>query len=237
MLTIVLSQYDRLVLLRLFNLTVLGIYSVAANMIAPVLGVIVHNARAVLYPRCAHYFRTDPATARARYYQENRRLFAVGATIAALVAGCSTLIVDVLYDARYTRAGHVLMILGLGAIVVAAQNASENLLVASGRTHVVLVGNVVRLCSLVPASILGYLWFGFEGFLWFSFLATFAPLLYFYREQRRCGLLSPRDELLRFGAALGVFVACVIASHVLLALLPSNWLHFALKKHQAASGR
>lgn len=233
MLTLVLSQYDRLIILKLFNFTVLGVYSVASTLIAHVSGIITHNARVILYARCAQYFRTDRATARERYYRENRRLFAVGSTLAALVAGCSQLIVDVLYDARYTMAGHILMILGLGAIVAAAQNSSENLLVASGRTHAVLIGNVVRLCSLVPASLVGYFFFGLEGFLWFSALATLAPLIYYYHEQRRSDLFSAKDELLRLSGAFGLFVVCFIASHVILALMPSNWLHFAGSKHHA----
>jgi lipopolysaccharide exporter len=234
MLTLVLSQYDRLILLKLFNFTLLGVYSIASNLIAPVVGIIVHNARVVLYARCSEYFRTDRATARERYYRENRRLFAVGATVAAVVGGCANLIVEVLYDARYTAAGHILMILGLGAIVASAQNASENLLVASGRTRVVLVANVVRLCSLVPASVLGYLLLGFEGFLWFSLLATLAPLFYFYREQRQGGLLNAKEELWHFGFTLGVFLVCLGMSHVLLAFMPPDWLHFAGRKHHAA---
>lgn len=234
MLTLVLSQYDRLVLVKLFNFTLLGVYSIASNLIAPVVGIIAHNARVVLYARCSDYFRTDRATARERYYRENRRLFAVGATAAALVGGAGNLVVELLYDARYTAAGHILMVLGLGAIVASAQNASENLLVASGRTRVVLVANVVRLCSLVPASLLGYLLLGFEGFLWFSLAATLAPLFYFYREQRRWGLLDTKAELSHFGVALGVFLACLVVSHVLLALIPADWLHFAGKGRHAA---
>jgi O-antigen/teichoic acid export membrane protein len=231
MLTLVLSQYDRLILLKLFNFTLLGVYSVASNLVAPVLGIIVHNARVVLYARCSQYFRTDRASARERYYRENHRLFAVGATLAALVAGFSRLIVDVLYDSRYTMAGHILMILGLGAIVASAQNASENLLVASGRTHAVLIGNIVRLCSLVPFSLVGYFCFGFEGFLWFSLLATLAPLIYYYREQRRCGLFSAKEELLRFVPALGAFAVCFMASEVMIRVIPSSWLHLAGKHH------
>jgi lipopolysaccharide exporter len=234
LLTLVLSQYDRLLLLKLFNFTVLGVYSLAANMMAPVSGTIIHNARVVLYARCSHYFRSDQASARERYYRENTKLFAVGALLPALVAGFSNLIVQVLYDTRYALAGHVLLVLGLGGIVASAQNSSENLLVASGRTHAVLVVNIVRLCSLIPASLLGSYFFGFEGFLWFNLAATLAPLTYFYRLQHRLGLLSLKHELLRFSVALAVCAACLLVSHEILATVPANWLHLGLHRSHAA---
>jgi lipopolysaccharide exporter len=231
LLTIVLSQYDKLVLLKLFNLSLLGIYGIAGNMIAPISGVIMHNARVVLYARCADYFRTNRETARLRYYSENNRLLMVGAVLPALVAGFSQSIVAILYDPRYATAGLMLMIMGLGAVIVAFQNASETVLVAYGRTHIVLVANVIRLCSVIPATFLGYYFFGFYGFLWFNFAATIPLLVYLYGEQRRFRFLDLRNELSRLGAAFGVFLVCLAASHLLLAYVPAGWLHLGLKRH------
>jgi O-antigen/teichoic acid export membrane protein len=231
LLTIVLSQYDKLVLLKLFNLSLLGIYGLAGNMIGPIGGVIIHNARVILYARCAEYFRSDRTTARTRYYAENHKLLTVGVILPAVVAGLAQLIVAILYDPRYEMAGTMLMILGLGGIIIAVQNASENLLVASGRTHMVLVANIIRLCSVIPATFLGYYLFGFYGFLWFNFAATIPLLLYFYSEQRRLELLNLTEELKRLGAALAVFLLCLAVSHLLMAFVPENWLHLGLKKH------
>jgi lipopolysaccharide exporter len=231
MLTIVLSQYDKLVLLKLFNLATLGLYGVATNMIAPISGIIVHNARVVLYPRCAEYFRTDRATARARYYGENTRLLTLGVALPALVAGFSQSIVSILYDARYAMVGNILMIIGLSTIIVAFQNASENLLVAWGRTRIVLVSNVIRLCSIVPATLLGYYFFGFAGFLWFNFAATIPLLMYMFYVQKKCGLLNLRAELARLATAFTLFLICLGLSHLLLRYIPPGWLHLGLKKH------
>lgn len=231
LLTIVLSQYDKVVLLKLFNLTLLGIYGIAGNMLGPINGVIVHNARVVLYARCAEYFRTNRASARDRYYEENRRLFMVGIMLPAMVAGFSQSIVGILYDARYAMVGPILMILGLGAVITAFQSTSENLLVASGRTHIVLVANVIRLCSVIPATFFGYYLFGFYGFLWFNLAATIPLLMYFYYEQRKFNLLNLKQELSLLGTALLVFLICLAASHLLLASIPPGWLHLGLKKH------
>jgi O-antigen/teichoic acid export membrane protein len=194
-------------------------------MIGPINGVIAHNARVVLYARCAEYFRRDVATAGSRYYGENHRLLLVGVMLPAMVAGFSQSIVAILYDARYTMAGPILMILGLGSIIISSQNASEVLLLASGRTHTTLVANVIRLCTILPATFFGYYLFGFYGFLWFNLVGTIPLVVYFYYEQRKHGLLNLTNELTRFGAALLVFLICLGASHLLLALLPAAWLH------------
>jgi lipopolysaccharide exporter len=231
LLTIVLSQYDKIVLLKLFNLTILGVYGIAQNMLGPISGVIVHNARVVLYARCAEYFRTNRETARSRYYTENQRLLMVGTILPAAIAGFSQSIVAILYDTRYVMVGPILMITGLATIFVAFQYASENLLVASGRSYVVLLSNVIRLCTIIPASLLGYYFFGFYGFLWFNLAAMIPLVLYFFWEQKRSGLLDVASELRRMGEALVIFLLCLGASQLVLKFFPEGWMHLGLKRH------
>lgn len=230
-LTIVLSQYDRVVLLKLFDLSLLGIYGVAAGMIGPVNGLISKNSRVVLYARCADYFRTNPATAVERYYSENKRLLAIGTLLPAVIAGLSQSLVTLLYDTRYTEAGNVLMVLGLVSVVASFEHPSENLLVASGRTHAVLVANLVRVVTVPVTTLLGYHLFGFSGFLWGGLGATLIVLLYFYWEQRRSQLLDTRIELNRIGLALCTFLLCLAVSQLLLKLLPAGLLQHALRQH------
>lgn len=232
-LTIVLSQYDKVVLARLFSLTLLGIYSIAGNMAAQLTGVMMHNARVVLFARCADYFRSNRSTAAYRYYRENLRLFAIGALPAAIIAGFAPLIIAVLYDPRYIMAGRILTVMGLSAVIAAFQNASENLLVASGLSRVVLGANIIRIVSLIPAVILGYHFFGFEGFIWCTTAATLPPLLYFYWEQWRSRLLEPLRELTGLGLCAVVFLISLGLSHVLLGIVPASWLHLGLGHHHA----
>jgi lipopolysaccharide exporter len=231
LLTVVLTQYDKIVLLKLFNLTILGVYGIAQNMLGPITGIIIHNARVVLYARCSEYFRTNKETAGLRYYTENHRLMMVGTILPAIVAGFSQSIVSILYDARYAMVGPILMITGLAAILVAFQYASENVLVASGRSYVVLLSNVIRVCTIIPASLLGYYFFGLFGFLWFNLAAMIPLLTYFFWEQKKAGLLNLTSELKRMGEALAIFLLCLGASQLILKLLPEGWLHLGLKRH------
>jgi len=230
LLTIVLSQFDKIVLLKLFNFTIVGVYGVAQNMLAPISGIIIHNARVVLYARCSGYFRLNRENARSRYYSENNRLLMIGTILPAMIAGFSQSIVSILYDARYAMVGPILMITGLATILVAFQYASENLLVASGRSYVVLLSNVIRVCTIIPASLLGYYCFGLYGFLWFNLAGMVPLLLYFFWEQKRSGLLNLASEIRRMGVALAVFLLCLAASQLVLKLFPEGWLHLGLKR-------
>ena len=199
-------------------------------MLGPVRSIIVNNARMILYARCADYFRTDRDSARERYYNENAKLILLGIILPAIVAGFSQSMVSLLYDPRYTFAGYVLMVLGLGTLVSAFFNVSENVLVAAGLTHAVLMGNAVTLAALVPASLLGYYCYGLKGFLWFNLAAMAAPLIYLYHQQHRLHLLKPRVELRRMALGLSVFLVCLGLSHLFLALIPQSWLHLHLKQ-------
>jgi O-antigen/teichoic acid export membrane protein len=229
-LTIVLSQYDKILLLKLTDLALVGIYTIAGNVVAPTSGIINHNARAVLYPRCAEYFRTNRATVRSRYYAENKKLLAVGVLIPALIAGFANLFVQVLYDARYSQAGHILMVLALGVVVFAFVSASENMLVASGKNHYTLASNAIWLACAIPASLIGFYAFGFEGFLWFNLAARLPSLFYFYYEQRRFGLVSFKSEFRLLIMALGLFLCGLVVSQILLSVLPPAWLHLRFHK-------
>jgi O-antigen/teichoic acid export membrane protein len=235
MLSIVLTQYDKLVLLKLFDLSLVGVYSIAGNMLSPISGIIVHNARVILYARSAEYFRSDPSHARARYYSENRRLLNIGALLPAIVAGFAPAFISILYDKRYVMVGPLLVVMALGTLISAFQNASENLLVAAGKTHMVLMANVIRFFTVIPGTLLGYYLFGIYGFVWFGTLAALILMSYFFWQQSRQGLLDLRIELRRLAAALLLFACCYVCSFMALKFLPAQWLHLSLKGHRLAT--
>lgn len=231
LLTIVLSQYDKVILLKLFDLTLLGVYGLANSIIGPVGGLIVKNCRMVLYARCADYFRGDRAAAAARYYTENVRLMRLGTLLPAAVAGFSQTLVGILYDSRYAEAGTILLVMGLATVLAGFEHPAENLLVAAGRTRVVLIANVIRVVVLPISTLLGYHFFGFYGFLWGTLAAPLAVTWYCFWEQERQGLLRRKAELTRLAEAAGVFVVCLLASRVWMHFVPPGLLQHALKRH------
>src|SRR6185437_8494618 len=106
--TLVLNQYDKAVFPRLFSLQLLGVYAVASNISGPIESLINTASRLILYPRCAHNFRTDRATFPVKYYLENAKLFIGILAIPAAIGGTAHLLIALLYDPRYQRAAEVL---------------------------------------------------------------------------------------------------------------------------------
>jgi O-antigen/teichoic acid export membrane protein len=201
-------------------LRLLGIYGLAGNIAGSVEALISKISQAVLYPRCAHYFRENPNTATKRYYTENTRLFVGILAIPAAVAGTAHLIIALLYDSRYSEAGGVLQALAVRAVLLSFASPAEDLLISAGQFHVILVGNVLRASWIVLGSLVGYYFFGFLGFVYGLSLSGLPPLAYYLWLQKSKGMLIVKYELYKVAFALGVGVTLYMGSALFLALFP-----------------
>ncbi|HEV2703096.1 MAG TPA: oligosaccharide flippase family protein [Steroidobacteraceae bacterium] len=212
MLTLVLTQFDKAVFLRFFDLRLLGIYGVANNITGQTESLISRTSEMVIYPRCAHNFRENPGTFARSYYTENIRVFAVTAGMVAAIGGAAHLIIAVLYDPRYAQAGDVLQALMLRAAIACIANPAENMLMAASGSKVILVGSILRAISLVCASVVGFYVGGFVGFIYGMSLSALVPLFYYFSRQLKLGVPVIRYESYRIlymaCVALAAFLSC-----------------------------
>jgi lipopolysaccharide exporter len=220
LLSLGLGQFDKIVFLRLFDLRLLGIYGLAGNIAGSIESLISKISQAVLYPRCAHNFRDNPATATKRYYTENIKLFAGILAMPATLAGAAHLLITLLYDPRYSEAGSVLQALAIRAVLLSFASPAEDLLISAGQFHVILVGNVLRASWIVPVSLVGYHFFGFMGFVYGLSLSGLPPLAYYLWLQKSKGMLIVKYELYKVAFALTVGVTSYMVCALFLALLP-----------------
>jgi len=220
LLTLALSQFDKVVILRLFDLKSLGIYGLAGNIAGSVETLISKISQLVLYPRCAHNFRTNRDMLSVAYYRENVKLFFSIMLFPAAVGGAAQLIIAFLYPSRYSQAGAVLQALMLRAGLLSFSAPAEDLLIATGEYKVILHGNVYRAVGLISASLAGYYFFGFLGFVYGTALSGLPPLIYYWWLQRMKGLMIVRYEFYKLGFAITVAVSAFLTSHFLLALWP-----------------
>ena len=219
-LTLALTQFDKIVFLRLFSLNLLGIYGLAGNIAGPVEALIAKISQLVLYPRCAHNSRTDRGSFSIKYYTENAKLFISILIMPAAVGGAAHLLISALYDSRYAAAADVLQALMIRAALLSLASPAEDLLIAAGEAHVILVGNILRAVWMFTASLAGYFLFGFTGFIYGAALAGLPPLLYYYQLQRRKGFLIVRYEFFKVAFAVLIAISAYGSSHLLLALWP-----------------
>lgn len=221
MLSIVLNQFDRAVFLRFFNFTLLGVYSLAGNITTPVESLIGKASQMVLYPRCAHNYRADRNSFSLKYYLENVQLFVATLAIPAAIGGAAHFLITTLYDPRYAEAAEVLQAFMIRAVLKAYATPSENMLIATGESRLILVGNVYRVAWLIGASLLGYHFFGFLGFTYGIALSPLPALVYYLWMQARKGLIIVRYELYKLLFTIGVASTAYLASSFLLLLLPT----------------
>lgn len=219
--TIGVMQYDRMVFLKFFDLTQLGLYSLAAGLSGPVESLVTKLSQQVLYPRFTEYMRSTPERVRQRVYQENRKTILVMLALPVLIGGGAEIIVRILFDPRYVAAGFIAQMLCVRALLLAFYVPTEDLLLARGVARAVLVGNLLRLAWLVAGSTVGYALCGFTGFLVAIALDVVPALLYGWWQRHGLGLLDLRQELARLSAAGGGFAIVAILSHQLIELYGS----------------
>jgi O-antigen/teichoic acid export membrane protein len=221
LLTLCLTQFDKFVFLRLFDLRALGIYGLASNIATPIETLIITTCERVLYPRCARDFRSARDAFRTNYYTANNKLFAAILALPAAIGGAASLIITVLYDPRYAHAAVALQAFMVRATLLAFATSTEVLLIAAGETQVILIGSLLRTLWVVPASLGGYYLFGFNGFLYGVALNVLPALLYYLWLQRRKNLQIASYEVGKVLFTLAVAGAAYAVSSGLLALFPT----------------
>jgi lipopolysaccharide exporter len=232
LLTLALNQFDKIVLLRLFNLNLLGVYGLAANIASPIEGLTNKVSQLVLYPRCAHEFRTAANTFALRYYTRNVAVFISILALPAVVGGASQLLVGVLYDPRYAQAGMILQAFMVRAALFALSTPAESMLIASGELQVQLNGNLFRAASMIVGMVAGYFLAGFMGFVYGAVLSGLPPLLYLWWLQRRKGYFNLRYELYKVTCLLVIAGLSFLASNLLLSWLPEHHSLRSIWKHR-----
>jgi lipopolysaccharide exporter len=221
LLMLAVSQFDKIVFLRLFDLTLLGVYGLAGNIANPIETLIGKISQTVLYPRCAHNFRNDPQSFSLKFYTENVKFFFTILILPVAVGGAAQLIIAVLYPARYAGAAMILQAFMIRAAVLGLANPAEDMLVAAGEAQVMLVGNVLRAIWTVAASLIGYHFFGFLGFTYGVALNNVPPMIYWMNLQRKKGMLIAKYEVYKVVFAIVVALSAYMASHLILTVWPT----------------
>jgi len=218
--TLALGQFDKAVFLRLFNLNLLGVYSLAGNIATPIETLINKIGQLVLYPRCAHDFRTARDNFARRYYTGNTSLYFSILALPAAVGGAAQFLIRVLYDPRYAQAGMILQAFMLRATLLSLSAPAESMLIAAGELQVQLSGNVFRAISMIVGTVAGYYLFGFMGFVYGVALSGLPTLLYYLWVQHRKGFLVAKYELYKVIFLLVTAGLAYLVSTLLLNLLP-----------------
>ena len=199
------SQSDRLLLGRLISPELLGVYSVAFFLSDGAAQLGVRLGSRVLHPA---FRKAAQAGVLAVVYRSARRrlaLLAVPVAGAMLVRG--SLLVSLLYDARYAQAGWMLELLSLRIATSALLPPAAAALLALGDARTEMRASALRAFWLLAALPLGYACAGLTGAVTAVAVTDLVRLPVLWLGLSRHGLLDPAAELtdlawLAAGAAL-----------------------------------
>ena len=151
-LTIAISQSDKLYFGRVLPLAALGLYALASTLANAPLAAAMPYADRILYPSYAAAVR-DNADVRATYYQGKRRFTLLYMLAVGILIGAGPLIVKILYDPRYAAVGPMLQILAFGPLLFLNNLAADRVLIATGRPWNTMAVGLMRVIWLVFAAI------------------------------------------------------------------------------------
>lgn len=223
LITLLISQVDRLVLAKLFTLEQLGMYAIAFSLSQAAGMLVSPYASRILYPLYSKTWRDDPEALPRVYYSSRRAMSCLYAFGMGAMAGAASLIIGLLYDPRYSGAVLFLTILAAGLIPALATRAATEALIASGRPGATLTANVYRLATLAVTGIAGVALAGPIGMVFA--VASIETLVYpyFLVKLRTIGLLDLKEEGLQIlGGLIGIGAGWIIAA-VVATVLPGGW--------------
>jgi len=186
---------DRILLGGLVDAHVLGLYAIAVLIVSAIESALQRLFVTVSLPALSEIARDDPSRLHEVYYKlrvpaDLLLLFVMGLLFAA-----GQLLIDLLYDPRYSAAGGFLQILVLSLFTVRYGVAAQ-IYLALGITRYVAIINIVRFISLytlVPAL---YYVVGTRAVIWGIALHSLAIVPFIYAFNARLGLIDFRRELL-----------------------------------------
>lgn len=157
-----LSQGDRLFLGAWLTPEMLGVYSIAFFLSTAMQGTLKQLVNAVFYPMLSEISREKPQQLQSIYYRLRLKVDVVVFFVGAMLYLFGDLIINFLYDSRYSEAGWMLQILSI-SIIFLGYNLAGSCIMARGNSKsnaiLVFLSTIVLFVSMP----LAYSYFGIKG--------------------------------------------------------------------------
>jgi O-antigen/teichoic acid export membrane protein len=194
------SNYDRLFVGKALPLAVVGVYGVARSL-AEVLTTLVANIGGmIIFPSIAAANDTREDLRRRIRPLRLKAVCLLAAGVGAFALG-SELIVQLLYDERYSGAGSILPVLCVGVWFSMLASLNEAVLLGIRQQGFAVLANGSKLACLIVALPLGIGWAGVAGAAWAVSAAEFGRFVLVAAGLRRHGTSFLAQDL---GATFGV---------------------------------
>jgi lipopolysaccharide exporter len=207
LITLFLSQIDKVVLGHFLSLEQFGTYMLAVNLaFVPQTFCAMYGQR-VLFPTYSQAYRDDPNSMRLVFHQKLGRVgplycFAVGGLISF-----APVLIAMMYQDRYAQAAYYLALLSIPSFFALSSVAATEALIAVGEVRATYYANLVRVAWLLPATGLAVYSGRTDAILVAIAFSELPATIYTWWKLRARGVLSLRRELPTFlFGALGIAV-------------------------------
>ncbi len=212
-------QGDRLLVGHYLGLSMLGVYSIAVVISDSIGAVIERIAHNVFFPILSQLQGQGRDEFRRVYYRMRFHLDLASQPALGALSVLGSLLVDLLWDARYAEAGWMLEALCLRVSMSCFLTPCDRGLLAIGQAPVTLYRSAGRALWIAAGIPIGYTLGGLPGLIYATALAELPVLLILWPAFHRAGLLRLERELL----APLLFACGAIAAWGAESLL-SSWL-------------
>jgi O-antigen/teichoic acid export membrane protein len=188
---------DQFILGGLISSRELGVYNIALVIVVGVSQSVSALLSSVAYPALSEVIRERKHDLIRVYYRfrvsfDSGTLFLSGFL---LIAG--QVIINIMYDERYTDAGWMIGILSFGLLTIRYQIANQCFM-ALGYTKIMTIHSIVRTIAIFVFLPIGYRFYGLVGAIWATTLVNFAtfPISIYYKKMH--GILDIKKEFVTF---------------------------------------
>jgi lipopolysaccharide exporter len=207
LITLFLSQIDKVVLGHFLSLEDFGTYILAVSLASvPQIFCSMYGQR-VLFPTYTQAYRDDPNSMRRVFHQKLSRVgplycFAVGGLISF-----APVLIAMMYQDRYAQAAYYVALLSIPSFFALSSVAATEALIAVGEVRATYHANLVRLGWLFPATGLAVYSGRTDAILVAIAFSELPATIYTWWKLRQHGVLSLRRELPTFlFGVLGIVV-------------------------------
>lgn len=186
---------DRLLLGLFVDAEVLGFYAIAALLVGAVEGAAGKVFGAVALPALSEVFREDPSRLRAVYYRLRIPSDLTLLFFSGLLFATGQLVIDGLYDPRYSPAGKLLQVLAL-SLFAARYSVAYQVYLAVGQPRYMAIIQIARCIALFVLVPLLYYKSGFDAALWGIALHGLVMVPFVHGFNIRLGVNDTRCEVL-----------------------------------------
>jgi O-antigen/teichoic acid export membrane protein len=201
------QQGDRLIVGKMVGVTDLGVYSVAVLLSTALSGAVAKVIQGVVFPALAEVKERGRAELKRAYYSIRKGLDLTVLPVLGVLCALSSLVVDLLYDPRFSDAGWMLELLVLRSALACILMPCQSALFAVGRVRYSLLEGAGRAAWLLVAMPVGFSMFGLGGLVVAVALSEVPVLLLLwppFQQEKLLSLPSEARSVAAFGVGYGL---------------------------------